>query len=51
MGHMVQLKLQALENCHTSTPASLEEIENQEFGPTHFSFPDTSEEHSSPYLS
>jgi hypothetical protein len=42
VGYMVELKLQALENCHTSTPAGLEEIENREFcGPTRFNFPDT----------
>ncbi|CAI8023805.1 hypothetical protein GBAR_LOCUS13896 [Geodia barretti] len=43
VGYMVQLKLQALESPHTSTPAGLEDIESQEFGsPAHFSFPDTS---------
>jgi hypothetical protein len=44
VGYMVQLKLQSLDNSPTTTPAGLEEIENQEFGPTYFNFPDTSSE-------
>ena len=43
VGYMVQLKLQALEITHTTTPAGLEDIEDQEFGGlTRFNFPDTS---------
>lgn len=41
VGYIVQLKLQSLDSSPTTTPAGLEEIEDREFGPTRFNFPDT----------
>ena len=49
VGYIVQLKLQSLETTPTSTPAGLEEIEDQEFGPTRFNFPNTAASETSSY--